>query len=63
MIDYEKRRVAIRRRALRIHNGEARQDIRVLCPMNAGGWFCQWVAGHYGGCVLGRSQAQRDLRP
>ena len=53
------------RRALRIHRDpSAPQDIDILCPIYADGMWCQWVAGHYGGCVLGRANRQmgRDRR-
>ena len=52
---------AIRRRALRIRHQELPQDIRILCPVSADGAWCQWVAGHYGACVLGRQHSQRVL--
>lgn len=53
----------IRRHALAIHRGGAAQDMRILCPVGAGSDYCQWVAGHYGACVLGRWGGQRRLSP
>lgn len=42
-----------------IFQGVLPQDSEVLCPVNDGmGYYCQWVAGHYGGCVLGREGRQ-----
>jgi hypothetical protein len=54
--------VAIRERSLKIYNGEEGQDSKILCPANYGGYYCQWVAGHYGGCVLGREHPQTRYR-
>jgi hypothetical protein len=53
---------AIRKRSLKIYNGEEGQDMKILCPANYGGYYCQWVAGHYGGCVLGREHPQTRYR-
>ena len=52
----------IARRAMAIHRG-APQDMRILCPAHYGGYWCQWVAGHYGGCSLARSSQQTRLWP
>lgn len=62
MINIDRRIAAIRRHAIQIHNGERPQDIRILCPVRAGGAWCQWVAGHPGACLLGRWSAQRSFR-
>ena len=62
MVNVDRRIAAIRRHAIQIRNGERPQDIRILCPVRAGGAYCQWVAGHYGACQLGRFNAQMSLR-
>lgn len=62
MINIDRRRAAIRRHAIQIHRGERPQDVRILCPVHAGGAFCQWVAGHYGACALGRFHDQSSFR-
>ena len=54
--------LGLRRRALAITRGQVAQDIDILCPVESGGYYCQWVAGHYGACVLGRGQAQIGRR-
>lgn len=41
-----------------IHRGPRRQNVNVLCPVKAGGAYCQWVAGHPGSCNLGRLHRQ-----
>jgi hypothetical protein len=50
-------------RAMDIHQGKREQDIYVLCPINADGQWCNWVAGHYGDHNLGRTGPQRQFRP
>jgi hypothetical protein len=30
------------------------EEAEELCPHQSGGYACQWLKGHYGGCVLGR---------
>lgn len=54
---------AINERAWAIHNDSRRdQDTRILCPVRADGYYCCWVAGHYGGHNLGRAVRQSRYR-
>lgn len=56
----EERMLEILTLARKISRGELPQDERILCPHNSGGYFCSWIAGHYGGCSLGEPHRQYD---
>jgi hypothetical protein len=52
---------SIARMAWKIHrNSDMPQDIRILCPVSADGYYCEWVAGHYGGHNINRAYKQRN---